>query len=175
MTFEPAGGNHWIAPTYVENSFQLVEPFNGFWTGGPPTAGCAGGCFNNGTIDAYTPNTSFFTAVGGEDFTFNSFDLSYGLMHADGGAFYFSVSAYHDGLAQNIWTTTLDYSTGGFFTVALNWENVDQVAFTAWGNSYTTWYGLDNLTVNQPQPVPEPASLVLFATALVGIAHKLRR
>ena len=92
-----------------------------------------------------------------------------------------NVTGYVGGVATFFQTALLNTSAPELLT--FDWENLDQVVFESTGGVDDPRYALmgdqfvlDNLSVNLPvTSTPEPASLFLLASGLVGLAGATRR
>lgn len=83
-----------------------------------------------------------------------------------------NVSGYFEG--TEIYTDTIGLvgDTSAWFQA--NWSGVDRVRFHGIYESETTRFQMDDFTINEP--VPEPATMLLFGTGLVAlVGSRLRK
>lgn len=155
------------APGLVWNNWLAV---NAQTYGGPNTPGCIvtdPNCASNGggslaSITSATP----FTFNGGYFMGwYNSTNGGYG------GPITLTVTGYNGANMVGTQTLNLNSSTAQLYT--FDYANVDNVTFDTNVPS-GNWYLADNLTFNTTT-TPEPASLTLLATGLVGIVGAARR
>ena len=90
-----------------------------------------------------------------------------------------SITGYLDGAV--LYTTSLQLGFGNPVWLDANWTGIDTILFDVNGSD---WFTMDNFTFNEfndlvaeknAEPVPEPATLFLFGTGLVGLAGSMKR
>ena len=79
-----------------------------------------------------------------------------------------TVTGYNDGVLVD--TITMDLSADGYEWLTADLTGVDQLVFQA--SSDGTWWLMDDFTYNEntPIPNPEPGTMILLGTGLVGLA-----
>jgi hypothetical protein len=82
-----------------------------------------------------------------------------------------TVSGWLNGVLVGTMDFTLSGPTPSLLT--FNYDNVNLVIFDTHGTG--NWFLADNLAFNNATAVPEPASLALLATGLVGLFPTLKR
>lgn len=130
--------------------------------------------------------TTLANALAGDNVAFN--ELGYNpvdITSTDGGTFDFTsawfASAWDNQLAMNFsgWRNgTQVYSLSKIATrstaelITFNWLNIDTFRINDTGHQFA----MDNMVVNKSDPVPEPATMFLFGTGIVGlVGTRLRR
>lgn len=164
---------------YTETWGLVDNTYGGFnWDGGDRTVhyvngpnfggGYAVGAIS-GSMVAYNGSgqQSIIDWVGTETFTFNS--AYFTSAWTDDKMIYFS--GYNDG--QLIYTSQEFYlSTTAPALIELNWSGIDSLEI----NSDTSYnWVMDNFIYNESAPVPEPATMLLLSTGLIGLAGFGRR
>lgn len=143
---------------------------------GPNAAVAFGGPgYANGTISPRCVALNGFGAsamLSASSFTFNGgyFTAAF----ADGLTL--SITGYSGSTALYAQTLTLSTTTPQLFNVA--WDNLTSVSFASGDGAPGSQFVFDNFRFNNtPDPTitPEPASLVLLATGLLGIGGVARR
>ena len=130
--------------------------------------------------EAFDPfgNPAELGSVGGNVFTLNSFYT--GAAWNDGEDLH--IVGYLGGVpvpGDDVHVTIS--SIGPALLVTLNWAGVDEVTFTPSGGTNHGWGGsgehfiIDNLTTNGVATTPEPGTLVMLGSGVVGLAGLLRR
>jgi hypothetical protein len=139
----------------------------------------------NGAFSGFLNTTSTFSS----STPFDLLTAEMGAAWLDGQQY--TVNAYRGGTLEH--SATLTLNTGGAQLIAFNWYGIDQVdiipiAATATGFPYANQgcdvgapncvqFTLDDLSLNEPasSPVPEPSSLVLAGTGLLGMGSTIRK
>ena len=137
----------------------------------------ADGCIVSGTNCGYNGFGSMASLTRATPFTFNS-GYFMGWYNGFAGGFGGPVSLTVNGYlgAALLGTRTLDLDPTAAQLYTFDYAGVDRVDFITNGNQGSTWYLADDLTFNAAVTVtPEPASVVLLASGLVGVLGMARR
>ena len=175
ITFDPINSNTTkVYPSYTESGFQFTNDFvyaSAFGSWGSTESNYAGSqaLFNNANAG------TTFSKVGGGSFTLNSIDLSE-LSYAPS----YSGSITVDIIGQLAGGGTVSYAAildlmFGFET--FNFGNLFSEVTSVYLKQDTyLFFQFDNVTINESSsPVPEPISMLLFGTGIVGIGGYIRK
>jgi hypothetical protein len=126
------------------------------------------------------PTSSTMTKTGGATFTLNSLWIAEHDRNL-GDASQVTITGNLFGGGTIIQIVTLDGfhdDTGGlndFQFVTLNWTNLTSVVFQATAGAGDRGFSLDDITVDNAVPTPEPASLLMWGAASLGLVAVRRR
>jgi hypothetical protein len=165
--------------TYTQQGFTFTDELNGDGNGfavwdasSPNLPGLA--TANTSLFEFYAGSTTQLTDAGNL-FTMNSIDLAQYNTPQGTGTFNVTFQGTFADSSTVSQTFTVNESSGTpalqTFTF-LNFINVDQVTFTQGPANSGSAYQFDNLDMSV---TPEPASMLLFGTGLVGIIFVMRK
>ena len=110
-------------------------------------------------------------------FDLNMFDFTSGYLRGSSKATQLSVSGFDSfgNLIANSIFMAGEYSHLSFMTLNLDnsFQNLSYVIFDATGRHNRVGY--DNIVVNEAAPVPEPTTMLLFGTGLLGLVSYNRK
>lgn len=133
-------------------------------------------------------NSGYYTGlVSGEYVAYNSFGIP--ASFSDDQPFLFNgaylTAAWSNGLnidvdgysgTTKLFHETVVVDTTGPTWFTFNYQGVDKVFFSSsGGDSSYKQFVMDNLTINEPISVPEPAAVLLFSSGFFGLIRRLRR
>jgi hypothetical protein len=136
----------------------------------------AADCLVSGTSCGYNGFGTRASITGATPFTFNSgyFMAWYnGFAGGFGAPVSLTVNGYFG--AALLGSRTVELNPHGAQLLTFDYAGVDRVDFIPNDNQGETWYLADDLAFNGVTVTPEPGSLVLLASGLVGILGLVRR
>jgi hypothetical protein len=176
MTFGPiacsGSGFNRITTPYTESGFSLATPGPGgfvtWCSGNPSYAG------NNLWISDGGTN-ALLTQNGGGPFSIQSIDLA----HLESGtfgpqSFTFTGNLFGGGTVSQTFTIGAQSGSPTFseFVFGPGWTNLSSVTFASQNSTY---YQFSDVVLGAPIGAPEPATMTLLATGLVGLFGVARR
>lgn len=173
MTFAPVAcsGNQGISvgPTYTEAGFNITAPDLATWcTGAAHYAGS--NLFMN-----FANTTGVLTKVGGSTFSINSIDLAHVYAGSYGAQSYtFTGNVFGGGQVFDTFTIAAQSGTPVFqtFNFSAGFTNLTSVDLASQDPNY---YQYSNIKLDAVTATPEPASMMLVATGLLGVFGVARR
>ena len=184
--------------SFEDNSVQTAS----FWTLGVGNTSLPGWSITGGSIDwidglwqpsngdkSLDMNGSSPGTIVSDDFTTivgQQYDVSFDMAgNTDGAEINRHLTLTAAGVSENFFFDTTGHSFSNMGWTTMNWSfiatnTLTQLQFSGWSlDGYSTGAALDNVVVvassPSPFPVPEPATMLLFATGLAGIAGLRRR
>jgi hypothetical protein len=136
----------------------------------------AADCLVSGTNCAYNLYGTGASITSATPFTFNSgYFMGWfnGFAGGFGGPVSLTVNGYFGAALLESQTVELNPHAAQLYT--FDYAGVDRVDFITNGDQGETWYLADDLAFNGVTVTPEPASIVLLASGLVGVFGIVRR
>lgn len=123
--------------------------------------------FTSGDIAVFNGAGYLSVAVSNSNFSFNgAYFTSWSQNDADFSSSSTTISMIGYLGGSQVGSVTYDL-TNDFQYYSAEFDNVDSVVFQSSGAS--RWWLMDNMTVNENNPVPEPTTMLLFGTGLLGL------
>ena len=159
------GGFTWNGGFYGEGNGNYDSIYGN--TYGAPSGGAAYNGFGNSPLTMSSATPFYFN---GADFTTWAENDAY----ASFSSFTVTIAAY-DASSTFIGSVTASLSPSSYNFVTGNFANVSSLVFTNdCGSCSGLWYLMDDFTYNA-QTTPEPGTLVMFGSGLLGAVGVIRR
>jgi hypothetical protein len=169
INFNTLGGaNQSTFTTYSESGFT-VSAQSGTWF-----VALGGGSFGDPSPDIFTePSGTLAVTDGGGLFNFDSLDL--GFYNVNGGSEDYTITGFSNGTQVYTQTGSLsDNASETFLTLNGTHQSTAITSFTIALSGNDLGINVDNIDLNTV-PTPEPSTLALFGTGILGLAGVARR
>lgn len=166
----PTSANQTAFSTFTESGFTVSVQSGTFYV----ASGV--GAFGDPQPDVFTqPSGTLVVTDGGGLFNFDSLDL--GFFNAAGGSENYTITGFSNGTSVYTQTGSLSDSTSGtFLTLNGTHQSTSITSFTLALSGNPNGIDVDNIGLNTvPSAVPEPSTLALFGTGIIGLAGVARR